>query len=83
MRELAKVTSSNQFVRTHLEKCEESKECRKLGLAAFLLLPMQRITKYPLLIKNIMRVMDTSHPDYANANAVLNELTKVLKKKKM
>lgn len=43
--------------RKFLDDCSRSPECRNLDLPGFLIKPVQRICKYPLLIK----VRQTSH----------------------
>lgn len=37
-----------------LKGCLQAKECRKLGLEDFLIMPLQRLCKYPLLLKQIL-----------------------------
>jgi len=49
--ELRKLISENPTFKQALDTCKANPECRKLDLFAFLLLPMQRLTKYPLLLK--------------------------------
>jgi len=39
-------------------------ECRQLDLASFLLEPMQRITRYALLLKQILHYTNTNHRDH-------------------
>jgi len=46
--------------------CEEARsnpECRQLTISAFLIKPFQRITKYPLLLREILNFTDEDHPD--------------------
>jgi len=45
-------------------ECAGSPKVGKLPLSTFLLKPMQRITKYPLLIKKILQHTRDTHPDY-------------------
>ena len=44
-------------------ECGASPKVGKLPLSTFLLKPLQRITKYPLLIKKILQNTRESHPD--------------------
>ena len=46
------------------KECAGSPKVGKLPLSTFLLKPMQRITKYPLLIKKILQHTRDTHPDY-------------------
>ncbi|XP_076011226.1 uncharacterized protein arhgef49 [Genypterus blacodes] len=38
---------------------------RRMNLRSFLMAPLQRVTKYPLLLSRIIKVTPESHPDYA------------------
>jgi len=49
-----------------LQKCSQHPGVKGMPLSSFLLKPMQRITKYPLLIKQILKFTPENHPDYQN-----------------
>jgi len=49
-----------------------------LDLLGFLVMPMQRLARYPLLIQSILKCTDESHPDYPSLVLVLQELRKVV-----
>ncbi|KAI9193369.1 uncharacterized protein BJ171DRAFT_528088 [Polychytrium aggregatum] len=51
-----------QFVKT----AQQNPACRSLDLHAFLLKPMQRITRYPLLLRQILHYTPKTHPDHQN-----------------
>ncbi|XP_034041786.1 uncharacterized protein si:dkey-91i10.2 isoform X2 [Thalassophryne amazonica] len=38
---------------------------RRMNLRSFLMAPLQRVTKYPLLLSRIIKVTSECHPDYA------------------
>ncbi len=46
-----------------LERCQESPFSRKLDLWSFLDVPRSRLVKYPLLLKNILRLTPNDHED--------------------
>lgn len=46
------------------DKMMEDQEFRKLTLGAYLIMPIQRIPRYVLLIDDLVRHTDQSHPDY-------------------
>ena len=47
-----------------------SRQCKAhLPLSSYLLKPMQRITKYPLLNEKLFEATPAGHPDYADAQA--------------
>jgi hypothetical protein len=52
-------------------------ECRGLNLGAFLVKPMQRVCKYPLLFRELLKHMDKSEADYpscVSAQAKIEEI---------
>lgn len=42
----------------------ENPVCKSLEFSSFMLEPMQRITRYPLLLKQILHYTATTHPDH-------------------
>lgn len=50
-------------VQDFLERCQESPFSRKLDLWNFLDVPRSRLVKYPLLLKNILRLTPVEHED--------------------
>jgi len=48
-----------------LRECESSPELSKLPLNSFLIKPVQRVTKYSLLLKEVMKYCPADHPDAA------------------
>ncbi|KAL6066987.1 RhoGEF domain containing protein [Balamuthia mandrillaris] len=49
------------------EQVQKHEDCRQLDIASFLIKPFQRITKYPLLIRE---VINYTHPDHMDAQAL-------------
>jgi hypothetical protein len=45
----------NPSFKTYLDWCESQPECQRLKLTDYLAKPMQRLTKYPLLLKQIIK----------------------------
>eukprot|EP01137_Pigoraptor_chileana_P033941 Opistho-2@25721 len=48
-----------------------------ISLEGFLLTPIQRICKYPLLLKELLKYTPEGHPDHANVNAALDGMKEV------
>ncbi|XP_073692838.1 rho guanine nucleotide exchange factor 11 [Garra rufa] len=46
-----------------IQECETSPHCRRLQLKDLLVAEMQRLTKYPLLLDNIIKYTETASPD--------------------
>jgi len=57
---------SDPVFKDALQKCSQHPGVKGMPLSSFLLKPMQRITKYPLLIKQILKFTPENHPDYQN-----------------
>ncbi|XP_042724464.1 intersectin-1 isoform X3 [Lagopus leucura] len=47
--------------------------CKGMPLSSFLLKPMQRVTRYPLIIKNIIENTPESHPDHSHLKHALEK----------
>ncbi|XP_036365508.1 intersectin-1 isoform X5 [Octopus sinensis] len=52
-----------EFVEVH-KQCVTDPACQGMPLSSFLLKPMQRITRYPLLLKKILKHTPEEHPDH-------------------
>ncbi|KAJ3138175.1 Intersectin 1 (SH3 domain protein) [Irineochytrium annulatum] len=49
-----------------LKSCQRDPQCRHLDLSSFLLQPMQRITRYNLILKQILHYTPPTHPEHAS-----------------
>ncbi|XP_024214080.1 intersectin-1 isoform X2 [Halyomorpha halys] len=56
-------SETNKHFRALLDKCQSDPRAKGLPLSSFLIKPMQRITKYPLLISKILEYTNEGHPD--------------------
>jgi len=54
--------------------------CRRLDLASYLIKPMQRICKYPLLLKELLKSTPQSHREDKSVNTTKNMVSNALKK---
>ena len=61
-----------------LTRLEKHPRCNCLSMRSFLLLPVQRITRLPLLVDSVCHRMDTMDADYAVVMKCLHVLQKVL-----
>ncbi|XP_063039904.1 intersectin-2b isoform X2 [Engraulis encrasicolus] len=59
-------TDQEQDFKNFLKKIATDYRCKGMPLSSFLLKPMQRITRYPLHIKNILESTSESHPDHGH-----------------
>ncbi|TSO15219.1 Intersectin-2 [Bagarius yarrelli] len=65
-----KTDSSSEF-KLFLKKIATNYRCKGMPLSSFLLKPMQRITRYPLLIRNILENTPAGHVDQVNLREAL------------
>ncbi|XP_041528900.1 intersectin-1 isoform X6 [Microtus oregoni] len=47
--------------------------CKGMPLSSFILKPMQRVTRYPLIIKNILENTPENHPDHSHLKHALEK----------
>ncbi|XP_033764186.1 uncharacterized protein LOC117345258 isoform X2 [Pecten maximus] len=63
-----------------IKRMENSPECQGLPMTSFLLLPMQRITRLPLLVDAICHRMEPATEQHKGATRALDALNKVVRK---
>lgn len=59
---LQKLTETSGPFRDIVRKCQNNVATRGMPLSSFLIKPMQRITKYPLLVSKILENTPDNHP---------------------
>uniref|UniRef100_A0A8B9G9H4 Intersectin 2 n=1 Tax=Amazona collaria TaxID=241587 RepID=A0A8B9G9H4_9PSIT len=68
---LQQKTDEDADFKDYLKKLALDSRCKGMPLSSFLLKPMQRITRYPLLIKSILENTPENHPDHSNLKLAL------------
>nr|KAJ3419148.1 guanine nucleotide exchange factor 9 [Polyrhizophydium stewartii] len=58
--------------------CALKPECRGMDLSSFLLKPIQRICKYPLLLRELIKHTHEKHSDYDALSSALKEISDVV-----
>uniref|UniRef100_A0A8C4GV62 Intersectin-1 n=1 Tax=Dicentrarchus labrax TaxID=13489 RepID=A0A8C4GV62_DICLA len=66
-------TDDNPEIKDFLKRLAMDPRCKGMPLSSFLLKPMQRVTRYPLIIKNIIENTPESHPDHSHLKAALEK----------
>jgi hypothetical protein len=56
---------------------DQSPKTTKLGLASYLILPVQRIPRYRLLLTDLIKNTEKNHPDFKNLENSLQKICKV------
>ncbi|XP_044270711.1 intersectin-1 isoform X3 [Tribolium madens] len=85
---LQRLTETSTAFRDLMRKCQNNVATKGMPLSSFLIKPMQRITRYPLLISKIIENTPEDHPDYEllqealkNAEKFLNDINENVKQK--
>ncbi|EFA79670.1 pleckstrin domain-containing protein [Heterostelium album PN500] len=71
--ECEKNSSFSQFI----QRCTEDPRTRKLDLRSYLIQPVQRITRYHMLLDEVLKHTEPDHPDYTDLAKSLAEMKKV------
>ncbi|XP_008190947.1 intersectin-2 isoform X1 [Tribolium castaneum] len=75
---LQKLTETSTAFRDLMRKCQNNVATKGMPLSSFLIKPMQRITRYPLLISKIIENTAEDHPDYESLQEALRNAEKFL-----
>ncbi|NXA76776.1 ARHGQ factor, partial [Thryothorus ludovicianus] len=68
---------TNPAFKEVLSRIESHEECRNLPMISFLILPMQRVTRLPLLMDTICQKTPKDSAKYENCKQALKEVSKV------
>ena len=68
----------NKAIAKFLDQCAQLPESKNLGLGYFLIKPVQRVCKYPLLLRELLRNTEETHPDYENLSKALPKIETVV-----
>ncbi|KAM3617117.1 uncharacterized protein V6R79_002437 [Siganus canaliculatus] len=77
-RTLQKLLTSNTAFKETLKQIEGSSECGGLPMISFLILPMQRVTRLPLLLDTICQKTPDTTAEYFAAVWALNAISKLV-----
>ncbi|KAJ8968369.1 hypothetical protein NQ317_008548 [Molorchus minor] len=75
---LQRLTENSMAFRELVKKCQNNVATKGMPLSSFLIKPMQRITRYPLLISKIMENTHIDNPDYKYLEEALRLAEKFL-----
>ncbi|XP_062311679.1 rho guanine nucleotide exchange factor 26-like, partial [Osmerus eperlanus] len=74
------VSSKVPLFKEALSRIETQPECRNLPMISFLILPMQRVTRLPLLMDTICQKTPKDSPQYESCTGALQAVSKVVRK---
>lgn len=72
-----KVAKKPAFQR-YLKVCHTDRRCRGLPLPSFLIKPVQRICKYPLLLRELLKHTSPTHADHATLQPALERIQELV-----
>ncbi|XP_014801498.1 PREDICTED: rho guanine nucleotide exchange factor 26 [Calidris pugnax] len=78
-RTLQKLLATNPAFKEALSRIESHEDCRNLPMISFLILPMQRVTRLPLLMDTICQKTPKDSPKYENCKRALKEVSKLVR----
>uniref|UniRef100_A0A7N5ZU20 Intersectin 1 (SH3 domain protein) n=1 Tax=Anabas testudineus TaxID=64144 RepID=A0A7N5ZU20_ANATE len=71
-------TDDNPEIKDFLKRLAMDPRCKGMPLSSFLLKPMQRVTRYPLIIKNVRKCFTSSLQLHLLSQLVFNSVTNCL-----
>ncbi|XP_039073615.1 rho guanine nucleotide exchange factor 26 [Hyaena hyaena] len=78
-RTLQKLLATNPSFKEVLSRIESQEDCRNLPMISFLILPMQRVTRLPLLMDTICQKTPKDSPKYEVCKRALKEVSKLVR----
>uniref|UniRef100_A0A8D0YKZ1 Rho guanine nucleotide exchange factor 26 n=1 Tax=Sus scrofa TaxID=9823 RepID=A0A8D0YKZ1_PIG len=78
-RTLQKLLATNPSFKEVLSRIESHEDCRNLPMISFLILPMQRVTRLPLLMDTICQKTPKDSPKYETCKRALKEVSKLVR----
>ncbi|CAG8440515.1 4016_t:CDS:10 [Acaulospora colombiana] len=75
---IQKKREEDKRIEEFLKRCQQNPKCGSLDLCSFLLKPLQRITRYPLLIRQILHYTGKDNEDHRLMMEALHKAEKVL-----
>ncbi|XP_014443783.1 rho guanine nucleotide exchange factor 26 [Tupaia chinensis] len=78
-RTLQKLLATNPSFKEVLSRIESHEDCRNLPMISFLILPMQRVTRLPLLMDTICQKTPKESPKYEVCKRALKEVSKLVR----
>ncbi|XP_069891978.1 rho guanine nucleotide exchange factor 26-like isoform X2 [Dipodomys merriami] len=78
-RTLQRLLATNPSFKEVLSRIESHEDCRNLPMISFLILPMQRVTRLPLLMDTICQKTPKDSPKYEVCKRALKEVSKLVR----
>jgi len=72
------LTKKNSQFKKKLDVCHTDARCKGLFLQSFLIKPIQRVCKYPLLLRELIKFTPESHPDWDPLQSAFSKINGVV-----
>lgn len=72
------LTKKNSQFKKKLDICHTDARCRGLFLQSFLIKPIQRVCKYPLLLRELIKYTPENHPDWDPLQSAFSKINSVV-----
>uniref|UniRef100_A0A6B2KZM0 DH domain-containing protein n=1 Tax=Arcella intermedia TaxID=1963864 RepID=A0A6B2KZM0_9EUKA len=76
---LAKQKKKNKQLENYINQQAETPQCKGLYLKDYLIKPIQRLCKYPLLFQNLLKLTPTSHDDYESLKTCVDKINDIVR----
>ncbi|EKE37049.1 hypothetical protein ENUP19_0055G0108 [Entamoeba nuttalli] len=71
------LNSKNKRFMDLLKKLSLQKEVKNLNIFSYLILPIQRVPRYELFIRGVLKVLPRTHKEYKGLQDLMNEIKKI------
>eukprot|EP00007_Cunea_sp_BSH-02190019_P004479 CAMPEP_0174238998 /NCGR_PEP_ID=MMETSP0417-20130205/13156_1 /TAXON_ID=242541 /ORGANISM="Mayorella sp, Strain BSH-02190019" /LENGTH=564 /DNA_ID=CAMNT_0015317893 /DNA_START=138 /DNA_END=1829 /DNA_ORIENTATION=+ len=78
LKKLEELTSKNEKFKRYLDVAHSDPRCRGIQIGGFLIKPIQRLCKYPLLLRELLKYTDESNPDYDTIQEAKQKIDEVV-----
>jgi hypothetical protein len=75
---ISDISKANSAFRKFLDQKFKDPKCRGLTLTSFLVMPIQRVCRFPLLLKQIAKSTPVTHTDFKNLHFAIFKVDKVV-----
>ncbi len=72
------ITKSNKKVQKFFEGAEADPQCKNLPFGSWIIKPVQRLCKYPLLLRELLSQSPLDHPDYDSIKLAKEKIDEVV-----
>jgi len=71
-------SKKNSRFKSYVDVCHSDPRCQGLFLQSFLIKPIQRVCKYPLLLRELIKFTPEEHPDHEHLTKAFEKINEVV-----